>query len=60
MLFDKEFGFQLNNSAEHAILHHVNYISCSFERGEYSIRMFIDLSKACDTVNYEIVISKLE
>ena len=60
LLFDKEFGFQLNNSAEHAILHLVNDISCSFERGEYSIKMFIDLSKAFDTVNHEIVISKLE
>ena len=48
LLFDKQFGFQLNNSTEHAILQLVNDISCSSERGEYTIGIFIDLSKAFD------------
>ena len=34
--FDKQFGFQLNNSTEHAILQLVNNISNSFERREYA------------------------
>ena len=34
LLFDKQFGFRLNNSTEHAILQLVNNISSSFERGE--------------------------
>ena len=32
-LFDKQFGFLLNNSTEHAILQLVNDIYSSFERG---------------------------
>ena len=55
MFFDKQFGFQLNNSKEHAILQLVNDISNSFERGEYTLGILIDLSKAFDTVDPEIL-----
>ena len=60
LLFDKQFGFQLNNSKENAILQLVNNISSSFRRGEYSLGIFIDLSKAFNAVDHEIWISKLE
>ena len=60
LLFDKKFGFQLNNSTEHAILELVNDISSSFEKGEYTLGVFIDFSKAFDTVDHEILISKIE
>ena len=57
LLFDKEFVFQLNNSTENAILQLVNDISSSFERVEYILGIFIDLPKAFDTVDHEILIS---
>ena len=60
MLFDKQFGFQLNYSTKHAILQLVNDIFNSLERGEYTLGIFIDLSKTLDTVDHEILISKLE
>ena len=60
LLSDKQFGFQLNNSTEHAILQLVNDISGSFERGEHTLGLFIDLSKAFDTVDHKILISMLE
>ena len=60
MLFDKEFGFQLNNSSEHSILQLVNDVSSSFERGEYTIEIFLGLPKAFDTLDHEILISKLK
>ena len=60
LLFDKQFGFQLNNSTEHAILQLVNDISSSFEREEHTLEIFIDFSKAFDTVDHEILTSKLE
>ena len=60
LLFDKQFGFQLNNSTEHAILQLVNDISSSLERGDYTLEIIIDFSKAFDTVDYKILISKLD
>ena len=60
LLFDKQFGFQLNNSTEHEIIQLVNDISSSFERGEYTLGIFIDLPKVFDTVGQEIVICSLE
>ena len=35
-------------------------MSSSFERGEYTLGIFTDLSKAFNTVDHEILISKLE
>ena len=60
LLFDKQFGFQLSNSTEHEIIQLVNDISSSFERGEYTLGIFIDLPKVFDTVGQEIVICSLE
>ena len=59
LLFDKQFAFQLNNSKKHSILQLVNDISSSSGKGEYSLGIFIDLSKAFDTVDHEIFIFKL-
>ena len=60
MLFDKQFRLQLNNFTEHAILQLVNNVSSSFKRGEYTLGIFIGLSKAFDTVDHQILIPKLE
>ena len=59
MLFDKIFGFQVNISTEHAILQLVNNIFSSFEREEYTLGIFIDLTKTFDTADHKILISRL-
>ena len=56
LLYEKLFGFQRNNSTQHAILQLTRDITSSFEKGEYTLGVFIDLSKAFDTADHQILI----
>ena len=60
ILFNKQFGFQAKNSTEHAALVLSDSILTAFEKNEFLLSIFIDLSKAFDTVDHEILIKKLE
>ena len=59
-LYRKQFGFQEKHSTEHAIMQLVDQINCSFETNMYTLVIFIDISKAFDTVDHKILITKLE
>ena len=60
MLYEKQFGFQCNHSTDHAISQLVSEILHSFDDNKFTLGVFIDLSKAFDTVNHQILIRKLE
>ena len=60
LLYQKQFGFQRNNSIEHAILQLTRDITSSFEKGEYTLGVFIDLSKTFDIVDHQVLIKKLQ
>ena len=52
ILYSKQFGFQKRHSKEHAIIQLINQINNNFENNEFTIGVFIDLSKAFDTVDH--------
>ena len=60
LLYSKQFDFQTGLSTEHAIVKLVDQIYESFEKDRYTLVIFIDLSKAFDTVDHTILIKKLE
>ena len=55
ILYQKQFGFQNVHSTEHSTLQLVNQVTEAFSQGKYTIGIFLDLSKAFDTVNHNIV-----
>ena len=58
-MYSKQFGFQRNNSTEHAIIQLYDQICESFEQNKFTLGVFIDFSKAFDTVDHKILIEKL-
>ena len=60
LLYEKQFDFQRNNSIEHFMLQLRRDITSSFEKGEYTLGVFIDLSKAFDNVGHQILIKTLQ
>ena len=60
IIYAKQFGFRSKHSTEHAILNIVDNIHKGIENGKFSCGIFLDFSKAFDTVNHAILIKKLE
>lgn len=60
LLYDKQFGFRSGHSTELAINHLYGQICKSIDKGDYSCGIFLDLSKAFDTVDTDILLSKME
>ena len=60
ILYSKQFRFQKDHSTDHTLLQLVDQIYELFELNEYTIGIFIDLSKAFDTVDHNLLLKKLE
>ena len=60
ILYENQFGFQSGMSTEYAVNALLNNIVETLENKEYGVCILLDFAKAFDTVNHNILISKLE
>ncbi len=59
VLYHKQYGFRTNHSTYMAVLDFVNEISKAVEEKKFTIGIFMDLSKAFDTIDHNILLQKL-
>ena len=60
VIYNSQFGFQKNKSTQHSLIQIVEKVRNCIENRNYGCGIFIDLKKAFDTVNHDILLHKLE
>ena len=60
VLYEFQYGFRANHSTNLAIMQLIDQITSSVDKREVCAGIFLDLSKAFDTVNHKILVDKLE
>ena len=59
LMYSSHYGFRKSHSTKHAILDIVEAILSNMDKRYFSCGVFIDLKKAFDAVNHEILLDKL-
>ena len=55
ILSPSQYGFRSNMSTSHALIELVEEITASLDNNKYAIGIFVDLKKAFDTINHNIL-----
>ena len=60
IISESQFGFRENRSTENATSYAVNKLVHALDQNKFSIGVFLDLLKAFDTINHDMLLYKLE
>ena len=59
LIYSLQFGFRQKHSTSHALIHLTDKIREQLDKGNFASGIFVDFQKAFDTVDYQILIQKL-
>ena len=59
LLADEQFGFQKNRSTQQALTSFIDIVTEALDNKNYVIALFLDLSKAFDTIDHNILLKKI-
>ena len=59
IMYENQYGFRKNHSTNHALNYSVNYIESCLKNKKHVLGIFIDLSKAFDTISHDKLLYKL-
>ena len=59
LLFNSQYGYRKQHSTEHAAIELIDRLHIELERKKIPIAIFLDLSKAFDSIDHDILIEKL-
>ena len=60
IFYSSQYGFRANHSCEHAIMEMVGHVIQAQEEQLYSMGIYLDLSKAFNTLDHKLLLQKLE
>ena len=55
-----QYGFRKGLSTENALVHFIDEVHKGLQNREYTVAVFMDLSKAFDVLNHDILLKKME